>query len=123
MRVALDGMLVNQCVSGVETAIFALAGALAEHGTASYRFYLPRACPQPVIEAGERFRTRRAPVRATNRLFRILWEQFAMPLRLRADGVDLLHAPGYLAPWMTRKPVVLTVYDLLRLTTRVSVAG
>ncbi|MCC6176585.1 MAG: glycosyltransferase family 4 protein [Chloroflexi bacterium] len=43
---------------------------------------------------------------------RITWEQVALPLQLRRDRVDLLHALGYVSPFGWRGKIVVTVYDL-----------
>jgi glycosyltransferase involved in cell wall biosynthesis len=43
---------------------------------------------------------------------RILWEQLAQPWTLRRDEVDLVHAPVYVGPLATRRPLVITIHDL-----------
>jgi glycosyltransferase involved in cell wall biosynthesis len=42
----------------------------------------------------------------------VAWEQAALPALLREHRIDLLHAPGYVAPLLSRIPTVLTVHDL-----------
>jgi glycosyltransferase involved in cell wall biosynthesis len=49
-----------------------------------------------------------------SRLCRIAWEQFILPMKL-SKAYDLTHAPGYIAPLLSRIPVVLTVHDLIAL--------
>jgi glycosyltransferase involved in cell wall biosynthesis len=51
------------------------------------------------------WRTERPPAR-------ILWEQAAQPWALRRDKVDLVHAPVYVGPLATSRPLVVTVHDL-----------
>ena len=114
MRVAIDGMLLRSPFSGVEHAIGRLAQALAEHGREEYRFYIPGRSPLADV-TGPRFLTRRSRLSTQYRPLRILWEQFLLPGELRRRGVDVLHAPGYIAPLRARVPVVLTVYDLIAL--------
>jgi len=46
---------------------------------------------------------------------RLEWQQFGLPRRARAAGVDLLHVTGFDAPWWKPCPVVLTVHDLIGL--------
>ena len=109
-RVAFNAALLREPYSGVEVMIHETACALATHGTLSYCIYTPRAGARP-IPSGDRVGVQAL---ATNRprLRRILWEQVALPRRLRRDGAHVLHAPAYVAPLATRCPVVLTVHDL-----------
>jgi glycosyltransferase involved in cell wall biosynthesis len=41
-----------------------------------------------------------------------LWEQITLPLALRRDRPDVLFAPAYTAPLVTRVPIALTLHDL-----------
>lgn len=56
-----------------------------------------------------RFRVVRAP---TPRFARIPWQQVAMPLKLAAEQVDVHWGAGFVLPLLSRKPMLLTVYDL-----------
>lgn len=114
MKVALNGMLLKHRLSGVEVSILNLARALAESGAEHYVLYVPGTCPMADI-ASDRFATRRAPSCTRWRPVRILWEQFVLPRAATQDNVDLLHAPGYIAPLRARVPVVITVYDMIAL--------
>lgn len=44
---------------------------------------------------------------------RLRWQQVEIPRRARAAHADLLHVPGFDAPWRKPCPVVLTVHDLI----------
>jgi len=44
---------------------------------------------------------------------RLRWQQVEVPRRARAAHADLLHVPGFDAPWWKSCPVVLTVHDLI----------
>jgi glycosyltransferase involved in cell wall biosynthesis len=44
---------------------------------------------------------------------RLRWQQWIMPQRARAVHADLLHVPGFDAPWLHSCPTVLTVHDLI----------
>ena len=55
-------------------------------------------------------RGRETPMRLPDRLF---WQQWRLPRRAR--GADVLHVPGFDAPWLAPCPVVLTVHDLIGL--------
>ncbi len=63
---------------------------------------------QPAIRA--RLRSTRWPT--ARPLARIAWEQIAQPLALRRDRPDLLHAAAFVAPLLSSRPTVVTVYDL-----------
>lgn len=47
-----------------------------------------------------------------SKLWRILWEQTALPLKAYSEGVDLLHCPTHLVPLWNRSKTVVTVHDL-----------
>lgn len=47
-----------------------------------------------------------------SRLARIAWEQTAWPWRLRQDEVDLVHGMAFATPLLSKRPSVVTVYDL-----------
>lgn len=44
---------------------------------------------------------------------RIYWQQWALPRRAKKARVDILHVPGFDAPFFKPCPVVLTVHDLI----------
>lgn len=44
---------------------------------------------------------------------RFLWDQITVPGRARQAKADLLHQPGFSAPVMFGKPVVVTIHDLI----------
>lgn len=107
-------MLLGAHRSGVETCILQLARALAQHGTHDYVVYVPRDFPA-MHPADKRLRLCRAAISGRFQPLRILWEQFVLPVRLRRDGADVVHAPGYIAPLAAAIPVIVTMYDLIAL--------
>lgn len=58
------------------------------------------------------WQTRVSPWRTARPPARILWEQIAQPWALGRDRVDLVHAPVYVGPLATRRPVLVTIHDL-----------
>lgn len=50
--------------------------------------------------------------RAMHRPQRILREQFELPGRVKASGVDVLWSPGYTAPVLVRCPQVVSIHDM-----------
>jgi len=116
MRIGLNGMLLWGDFSGVEVAIDRLVGALARVDTENeYVLYVSRDFTGTSPRCAN-WSVRRAEVLSCNRLARISWEQGRLPKLAARDKLDVLHAPGYLAPLRCRAPVVLTVYDLFALT-------
>jgi glycosyltransferase involved in cell wall biosynthesis len=59
-----------------------------------------------------RFRRVVCPVRAVSRMARYRYEQFRLPAQVIADGVDLLHSLGYVAPLRLHCSSVVTVHDV-----------
>jgi glycosyltransferase involved in cell wall biosynthesis len=43
---------------------------------------------------------------------RIAWEQIIQPWAMHRGGVDLIHEPAFVGPWVGRCPFVVTVHDL-----------
>ena len=119
MRVGYQGHLVKRLNFGVGGCILHLAGALVRTRAENEIVLYVR---DPVnwhreIErgstGGNHVRWVVLPMSARWRARRILWEQWTLPRRAVADGLDLLHATGYVMPLGLQLPAVLTVYDLL----------
>jgi glycosyltransferase involved in cell wall biosynthesis len=60
-----------------------------------------------------------AGARGRNRITRALqsagnlaWTHFDLPVRLRANGFDLLHSPAFIAPLKAQCPAVITMHDI-----------
>jgi glycosyltransferase involved in cell wall biosynthesis len=107
-------MLLGHRYSGVEESIDCLARALAQSGTHDYTLY-GQACPAVRSLASDRMRVRLSHWPVQFRAIRILWEQLVFPALLGRDHMDVLHAPGYVAPLLAPVPVVVTLYDLIAL--------
>lgn len=74
--------------------------------------YTVFAGPQASVPADPRLRARRSAWRTERPLARILWEQIAQPLALEQARPDLVHQLAFVAPVLSRRPFVVTVYDL-----------
>jgi glycosyltransferase involved in cell wall biosynthesis len=116
MRIGINGMLLWGDFSGVEVAIDRLVAALARIDARNeYVLYVSRDFAGATPSRAN-WSVHRTSVCARNRLARIAWEQSQLPRLALRDSLDVLHAPGYLAPLRCRVPVVLTIYDLFALT-------
>jgi len=118
MKIALDGSLLGARFSGVERSVAQLIA------------HLPAACAEDdriTVFVGQAFdrRERYYPggfderlefcqtgLDNTQRLSRICWQQLVLPRLCHGLGVDLFHAPAYVASALTAVPTVLTLYDL-----------
>jgi len=108
--VAYNALVLRPPFSGVEKSVVELARALARRGAYDYRLLLPPACG---TAAGEIAWPRLpVPSRCRGRAGRIGFELLGLPGRLRRAGIDLLHAPAYVAPPRLPCPLVLSLYDL-----------
>ncbi|MEI6788117.1 MAG: glycosyltransferase family 1 protein [bacterium] len=125
MRIAIDGMLLGRRHSGVEGSILNLVQALAAFGKHDYTLFTqsvggkPGATPHGFSGTHSALQeTATIPTRwpVNLRPIRILWEQLVLPSLLIHRRFNLLHAPGYVAPILSRVPVVITLYDLIALS-------
>ena len=112
MRVAINALLLSGQYSGVEKAIYALLRQIGEGADDEMVALVGRDFDARLLD-GCRIGMERLPVANRPRLVRILYEEYALRLRLRR--YDLFHAPGYVAPRGLAIPTVLTIYDLVAL--------
>lgn len=115
MNIAVDGTLLNRLCTGVETVILNLVRTLLKSGRFNYTLFLPTGWTCDTESASPRFKTVRVGIPAHLKLFRILWQQTSLPMKLARGRYDLLHAPGYTVPLYSNIPVVVSVYDLIAL--------
>jgi len=113
-RIGIDALTLSPMMSGVGQAIHnllqCLPQAAPEFDYLVYHSRMPRHSQSITLP---HMRMKRAWLPTQFRPMRILWQQAVLPVRACMDKVDLIHAPAYTAPIMTRKPVVLTIYDTI----------
>lgn len=116
MHLGINSLLLWGQFSGVEMAIDRLITALAQLDTGhTFTLFVGRDF-SGVVPDRSNWRAYRCPVLSRNRAARVLWEQARLPSLARELRLDVLHAPGYVAPLRCRIPAVLSVYDLFALT-------
>lgn len=100
-------------VGGTETYAAGLLHGLS-HTDGADRFvvFLNLESAEWPLPEDPRFRRVVCPVRAVSRTRRYRYEQFRLPAQALADGVDLLHSLGYVAPLRLGCPSVVTVHDV-----------
>jgi len=105
MRVGFDGRTLASPAAGVRRYVGELLRAMQAREGAP-RFIMlggsPAQCPAGIDYVPE------PPHPPTN----AGWVLFGLPLAARRAGVDLIHAPAYVAPFWSPVPVVLTVHDV-----------
>ena len=116
MRIGIDAHLLGGAESGVELWIRHLLAALSQVDEGNEYVIYTHEGAMPIAHregwsVDFRVHRRRVPLRAA----RIAWEQLVLPGLLKADGVDVLHAPGYVMPLRALVPTVLTVHDVIAL--------
>lgn len=106
MKIGFDGRWYDQC--GVGNYVSGLLQAIRDvKNDIEIILYED---PRNPLEHIEGDRIRKVPFRARRYS---LQEQLELAQRCRADGLDVFHAPFYVAPWLAPCPVVVTIHDLI----------
>lgn len=111
--VALDALLLGPRPTGVGRAILDLTAALAD-ADRGYDFLVLCTHPEMLghVDGQPGWRLLPCPGARGGALRKAWWTQMVMPQVLRREGVSLLHALQFVAPWSTPCPTVVTVHDL-----------
>ena len=113
MKIAFDATALYGRRGGIENALhhtFSHLRALDREN--HYLVFVPRDAPEP---PNPRWEWRRLPFDGHEKARRIWWQQCELPLLLKREKCDILHAWNYVAPIFSPIPVVLTVQDLIAL--------
>jgi len=105
LRVGIDGRSFISPAAGVRRYVHQLVPALLALGEPLELVALggdAREVPSGVVQVAE---SRHPP---TN----LGWTLVGLPAAAARAGVDVIHAPAYTAPFLTRTPVVVTVHDV-----------
>jgi len=115
LRIGLNLLyLLPGVVGGTQTYAVSLITALAAADTENeYFLYLNRESAGLEIMTAPNFRRVVCPVWAVRRPARYAFEQLALPLALRRDGIGLLHSLGYVGPLLPPCPHVVSIHDLI----------
>lgn len=113
MRVGLDLLyLIPGVVGGTETyARGLLSGLAAVGGGHEYVVFVNEEAAKWPLPEGP-FARVVCPVRAESRAARYAFEQLRLPSWARAEELDVLHAPGYVAPLVAPCASVVTIPDV-----------
>lgn len=113
MRVAYNAILLGNYFSGVEVTISTLATMLERDMGPNLHIFLDSRTGDSFPFPYASCHYVRPPLRS--RLSRIAWEHFSLPGQVEKLKCDLLHCPGYIAPFRVNCPTVVTVHDAIAL--------
>ncbi len=116
MRVAFDGSVVRPPYAGVQLSVLAEMRAIAAciADLSQCRFFGADAALAGAVRA-RGGRADALPAGLQRTVWRVLWQQVALPGILRREGMQGLHALAYTAPWRCPVPYVLNVHDVIAL--------
>jgi glycosyltransferase involved in cell wall biosynthesis len=106
VRIAIDARELVGQPTGVGRYLAELLGAWGDlAGAHTHEFVL--CAPEPVrLQSSLRTQTMTAAGSGT------VWEQVTLPRLIARAGADLVFAPGYTGPMLTRVPMVATIHDV-----------
>ena len=103
MRVGIDGRAFTSPAAGVRRYVHQLVPALLALGEPLELVALGgESPPRGVVHIPE------PPHPPTN----LGWTLVGLPAAAKRAGVDLIHAPAYTAPFLSRMPIALTIHDV-----------
>ncbi len=118
MKIAFDATALYGRWGGIENALWQTFLALQRLGDElddANQYLVLAARDAPQMPAHPRWQWRRLPFDGAAKARRIGWQQIELPLLLKRENCDLLHAWNYVAPLACPIPFVLTVQDLIAL--------
>ena len=104
LRVGIDGRAFSSPAAGVRRYVHQLVPALLELGE-----------PLDVVALGGEGQAPAGVIRVAEPVHlptNLGWALTGLPAAARRAGVDVIHAPAYTAPFLTRTPLVLTIHDV-----------
>lgn len=115
MRIGINLLyLLPGIVGGTETYANCLLREFADGGSSDefVIFVNEESAGWPLPQAGN-FQRVVCPVRATSRLNRYLFEQLRLPRLLTDHRIDVVHSLGYVTPFKTPCPSVVSILDIV----------
>lgn len=113
MKIAINTLSLNRTKAGMGNYIFNLVNNLAilDRKNNYYIFVSDRNKDFFRIKQ-KNFRIINLGKGVTKGLNRFLWEQFSLPIYIRKQGIDVLHSPGFVLPFLSKAKNVLTIADM-----------
>ena len=115
MRIGLNLLHANVGVGGVWDYMRGMLSALGEHDDENLYFCYCTDESESLIPRNENFYCRKVKIFSQNRMQRIFYENFLLPLKIKTDRLDCLHWFANVIGIYCPVPSVVTVHDLLSL--------
>lgn len=114
LRIGVNALyLIPGGVGGTEIYLRSLLGAMASIESDDRFVVFVNAETQDCLGVdSSRFEFVQTGVRASNRPWRLAWEQLILPGKVRRHGIDVLFNPGFTAPAVSPCPTVTVFHDL-----------
>ena len=117
MRVALSAQLLSTGpgyrAAGISRVIYELLAHLpAVTGGLRYSVFAPDSVENRRLFRSPRLQAHLTRLPMDRPAIRVAWEQLVLPLECARQGVDLLHALGFVSPFAWSGPTIVTLYDL-----------
>lgn len=110
MRIAINTLAMKRELYGVGNYIKSLVWSLSKIDRENeYVLFASEDNVCHLRGLGENFRFELAP---SNRVFRLPWEQSALPLRLKQKRVDVYHGPAFVTPFVKTCGQVVSIHDM-----------
>jgi len=115
MKIALDATPLFGRFGGIEGALWQTLLALQKLSSPhEFHVFVPADAPPSPFADGN-WHWRRLRFEGAQKLRRIAWQQIELPLWLRREGFDLLHATNYVMPLASPIRTVVSIPDLIAL--------
>lgn len=115
MKIALDATPFFGRFGGIEGALWQTLLALQKLSSPhEFHVFVPADAPPSPVADGN-WHWRRLRFEGAQKLRRIAWQQIELPLWLRREGFDLLHATNYVMPLASPIRTVVSIPDLIAL--------
>ncbi|RZK13124.1 MAG: hypothetical protein EOO43_18255, partial [Flavobacterium sp.] len=114
--ILINGLLLTGRYGGVQYSIEYLINALSKTEFEGFKVtILVSKNYDGLLKGCANFEIRRVPFDSKNRMIRVLYEHFILPVYILRSRFDLFHSPAYTLPFFSRKPSIVTIHDLIAL--------
>ncbi|BCM90738.1 D-inositol-3-phosphate glycosyltransferase [Abditibacteriota bacterium] len=115
VKIALDATPLYGRLGGIERALWQTLLALHELDLPhSFEVFVPQDAPASPLTK-ENWHWRRLPFEGAAKGRRIVWQQVKLPLLLKSENFDGLHATNYVMPLLSPCKTVVSIPDLIAL--------
>lgn len=117
IKVGIDVRCLVQPLTGIGRYTLEMCRALSERDDLSLYFYSPSPIHHKILDQcpGAAVDVPLKKINLTNKIYRQLWSEIYLPLRIKRDKVDVFWGPAHHLPFFlpTRIPSVVTIHDLV----------